>query len=237
MKIFAHRGIHDHQTKENSRAALEKIYDSKADGIEIDLRLTKDGICVLSHDTKSQSNLRISRHTFDQLSSDVSNIIPITEAMDILRDYSGIINLEIKHIFGERDQKLGQQCIKVLARDKEVLFKSLESNILISSFSRSNISSGASLLREIPRALLIARPKQFTKSIEKALLGDCEAIHLSLQQTRSKGFEDFVDQAHEAKLKVRVFTVNEESEFIRLKNAKVDGVYTDHVDRLVALNE
>jgi len=60
---------------------------------------------------------------------------------------------------------------------------------------------------------------------------------LPLRQTKSRGFDSFVDQAHRSKLKVRVFTVNDEDEFVRLKNARVDGVFTDEVEKLFALND
>lgn len=48
-RYFAHRGLHDDAVPENSlaafRAAAEKGY-----GVELDVRLTRDGVAVVSHD-------------------------------------------------------------------------------------------------------------------------------------------------------------------------------------------
>ena len=236
MEIFAHRGIHESKNEENSRQALEKIYASKADGIEMDLRLTKDGICVLSHDTKHDSRLRISRNTYEALIKD-NNLLQIDDAMDILRDYRGLINLEIKHVFGEIDQKMGLMCLEILAQKKKSLFKSLESNILISSFSRNNIAAGERLFREVPRALLVARPTRFIKVIEQALASRCSAIHLSVRQTYAQGFEEFLSKARKSHLEVRIFTVNDEDTLLWLESLGVDGIFTDKVEEMLVLKK
>ncbi len=49
MKIYAHRGASD-QYPENTMLAFTKAIEKGADGIEADVQLTKDGVCVLIHD-------------------------------------------------------------------------------------------------------------------------------------------------------------------------------------------
>lgn len=50
MLIFAHRGFHNRHIAENTLAAFQNAVDHGADGIEFDLRLSKDGIPVVVHD-------------------------------------------------------------------------------------------------------------------------------------------------------------------------------------------
>ena len=51
MKIFAHRGASGY-APENTLSAIKKAIEMKADGIEIDIQLTKDGKIVVIHDWK-----------------------------------------------------------------------------------------------------------------------------------------------------------------------------------------
>jgi len=51
MLVLAHRGLHD-DARENSLAAFEAAVAAGVDGIETDVRLTKDGVAVLFHDAK-----------------------------------------------------------------------------------------------------------------------------------------------------------------------------------------
>jgi len=46
MKIFAHRGASGY-APENTLSAIKKAIEMKADGIEIDIQLTKDGKIVV----------------------------------------------------------------------------------------------------------------------------------------------------------------------------------------------
>ncbi|WP_041139910.1 glycerophosphodiester phosphodiesterase [Beduini massiliensis] len=49
MKVYAHRGASD-QYPENTMLAFTQAIEKGADGIEADVQLSKDGICVLIHD-------------------------------------------------------------------------------------------------------------------------------------------------------------------------------------------
>lgn len=50
MLILAHRGLPGPDRPENSIPALAAAFDSGADGVEVDLRLTADGVFALRHD-------------------------------------------------------------------------------------------------------------------------------------------------------------------------------------------
>ena len=68
--VYAHRGA-SATFAEHTRAAIISALDQGADGIEVDLRLTKDGAVVLAHDATMRriagSPLRISHSTLAQL--------------------------------------------------------------------------------------------------------------------------------------------------------------------------
>ena len=55
MLLLGHRGYSD-QYSENTMLAFSKAIESGFDGIETDVHKTKDGVLVLCHDEKNQSN-------------------------------------------------------------------------------------------------------------------------------------------------------------------------------------
>ena len=50
MKIIAHRGIHDKYKPNTKEALLQALNESYIDGIELDIRITKDKKIVIIHD-------------------------------------------------------------------------------------------------------------------------------------------------------------------------------------------
>ncbi|HMS24975.1 MAG TPA: glycerophosphodiester phosphodiesterase [Acidimicrobiia bacterium] len=238
MEIIAHRGIHSGDIRENSREALVSCIGSQADGIEIDIRITADDVCVVHHDTRSLSGSRLSRMIYEELRAQDPLIIPVSEALEVLDPYKGMINLEVKHIFGERDRARGIQCVQQLSRDIQARYDhehEVISRMVVSSFSLPNMQSLVSHLPEVPRAYLVPRGISFSRMIKRALRHGCSAVHVSVPRMRVGHFEKFVLQAHDLGLQVRVFTVNTEEEFKRASLAGVDAIFTDYVERMDTL--
>ena len=51
MKVLAHRGLPAADRPENTLAAVRAAFAAGADGVEVDVRLTADGVLAVSHDT------------------------------------------------------------------------------------------------------------------------------------------------------------------------------------------
>jgi len=64
--VLAHRGLHDATRAENSIAAVRAAYQV-ADGVEVDIRQTVDGVLVLSHDPVTPEGQEIAKATYDEL--------------------------------------------------------------------------------------------------------------------------------------------------------------------------
>ena len=52
MLLFAHRGIHDPHISENTLEAFRRALELPIDGIELDVRVSRDGELVVFHDPK-----------------------------------------------------------------------------------------------------------------------------------------------------------------------------------------
>ncbi len=64
--VLAHRGLHDATRAENSIAAVRAAYEV-ADGVEVDIRETADGVLVLGHDPVTPEGQEIANATFADL--------------------------------------------------------------------------------------------------------------------------------------------------------------------------
>lgn len=111
MKIIAHRGA-SHYAPENTLAAFEKALDQKADGIELDVRLSKDGVPVVNHDATinrtSNGKGFIHLQTVDQLKKfdfgkhfsrkfRKERIATLEEVLQLVQDTDITLHIELKN--------------------------------------------------------------------------------------------------------------------------------------------
>jgi glycerophosphoryl diester phosphodiesterase len=72
----------------------------------------------------------------------------------------------------------------------------------------------------------------FESALARATTLDAYSLHMSLRSLAAAN----VARAHEAGIAVLVYTVNEHRDILRCAEARVDGVFSDHPDRVVAFN-
>lgn len=99
VKLIAHRGAHDRQHKilENTLAAFDRALSIGCWGIELDIRMTQDGIWVVHHDPDLERlwgfSDRIDQLSYVQLHQKVPQIPTI---VDVVRAYGKKLHLFIE---------------------------------------------------------------------------------------------------------------------------------------------
>jgi glycerophosphoryl diester phosphodiesterase len=97
--IIAHRGASG-ELPEGSKAAYQAAVDQKADGLECDLRLTKNHQIICYHDSNttrlSKINLEISKTNYSQLAYEV-NPYRFDQLLKLAIDNKKDLVLEFKH--------------------------------------------------------------------------------------------------------------------------------------------
>lgn len=100
---FAHRGLHDKQAPENTRAAFQRALD-RGYGFEFDVQLTKDDKLVVHHDFDGRrsfgSDVRLDQLSLEELRNKKlfgtdETIMTLDELLDLIGGRVGLI-LEIK---------------------------------------------------------------------------------------------------------------------------------------------
>ena len=95
MLLFAHRGYHA-EAPENSLAAFEAAVRLGVDGIETDVRLSRDGLPVIIHDRVTPRQRAVAGLTRREIEADVGHPVPVLA--DILDAFPDVLwNIEIKN--------------------------------------------------------------------------------------------------------------------------------------------
>jgi glycerophosphoryl diester phosphodiesterase len=109
--IIAHRGASE-QAPENTMAAFKRAMELGAGGIELDVHLSKDSHLVVTHDEQvdrtSNGKGLVRDKTLSELKSldfgswfsesfKGEKILELHEILELIRDWDGILNIEIKN--------------------------------------------------------------------------------------------------------------------------------------------
>lgn len=96
--FIAHRGLFDDNIKENTIKAFDNAFNNGYEGIEFDVRLTKDKIPVISHDSFLSRvfgvNGLLKNYTYQEL---LDNKIEIPKFEDVISRYNNkVMIIELK---------------------------------------------------------------------------------------------------------------------------------------------
>ncbi len=158
--VIAHRGDSAH-CPENTLAAFASAAAAGADGIELDVRLSADGIPVVCHDATlarfGGGTRRLSRRTFADLGRDsvgawfaarfASERIPTLAAA--LSSFPGLVCIELKAGGGlgapQRDRRLAAAVVQVVVRARAT------ARVQLLCFAPSVLAELARLAPRLPR--------------------------------------------------------------------------------------
>lgn len=232
MKVWAHRGASGY-APENTLPAFELAYRRGADGIELDVQLTKDGVPVIIHDerinrvsdgvgyVKDYTLEEIKKFNLNKNFPDYGKVaIPtLEEVYDFVKETDMVINLELKNgtIFYEGLEE------KVLRLAQE---KGLVDRMIYSSFNHYSMKKLQKLLPSAKIAFLYS--DGILDIADYAERYGAYAVHPSLKNTE---YPDMVKECHDKNIKVHVWTVNKEADFEKMRRLEVDAVITNYVER------
>lgn len=220
---------------ENTLPAFRLAAEMGADGIELDIQMTKDGQMVVIHDETlsrtSDGKGWVKDYTFDELRqmrfdkthplSEKVTIPLIDEVIDLIRPYGLFFNIELKT--GIIDYPGIERKILDLAEEKEITDR-----VIFSSFNHYSILKLKELDSHARTAFLyedgpVGMPAYAKKH-------GVDAIHPALYNLR---FEGLTEEASELGLEVNTWTVNETEHLEYCCQKGVHAVITNYPDRML----
>lgn len=227
--VIAHRGASAHRP-ENTMPAFALAVEQRADMIETDLHVTRDGAVVITHDEELAGlggRGEIADATLAEIRAlDAGGGARVPTLDEMLDAFGAAIafNLELKK--GTRAEYEGLEAQAIEA----VQTRGIAERTLFSSFYDPVLARLRAAAPEARIGLLISR-RYPVRIVERARALGAEAIHPEAPLVDAA----LVETAHEAGLAVYVFTVDAEAEMRRLLSLGVDGLFTNHPDRMRAL--
>jgi len=231
-KIFAHRGSAGTHP-ENTMIAFQEALRSGADGIELDVQMSKDGKIVVIHDERIDRTTNgigwVKDYTYRQLRQfDASykfagkyGICPIPSLEEVLswaKDTSLLLNIELKngliHYSG-----LEQKVIQMVQK------WGMERRVILSSFNHMSMALCHQIAPYIETALLYMETMQQPWHYIRVM--GASGLHPSYATVT----ESFVQEAHRHRIAVRPFTVNKETMMRKMCDYKVDAIITDYPEK------
>ena len=218
--IIGHRGA-SAIAPENTIAAFRLALEANADGVEFDVRLTKDSIPIVIHDDNLRRTGAVNKTVADLTLAELKEIdvgswftkgdfrnerVPtLFEVFELFAQTSAVLYLEMK---SESDQReaLAQTCCDALAQTR------LKDQVVVECFDLAAVELVKAIDPTIKTAALFEPTfrntplaRSATKMIDKALAvgADEIALHHRLANART------IEMAHSANLNVVVWTVDD----------------------------
>lgn len=253
VQIIAHRGA-SHDAPEHTFAAYDLAIERRADWIEQDLQMTRDGHLVVLHDdsldrtatgpAETCRGLLRERTLAELQDCDVGSWfnrehplraraefanerIPTLEA--VLVRYAGRARFYVETKNPAEAPGMEDSLLVLLRRHGLVGRGGDEGRVIVQSFS------AASLLRlhELePRLALVQLIDERPVGELAVVLDSIAKYAIGIGPSREILNEAFVNAAHERGLVVHPYTVNTEATMTFLLNLGVDGMFTDRPDLL-----
>lgn len=220
--VIAHRGA-SAAFAENTLAAFEGARAMGADGVELDVRRTRDGMGLVHHDAA----LADGRLLVDLHAADVPDQVPhLGPALDAC---AGImVNVEIKNVPIDPDFDAAQTMADLVVRTVSTAGRI--DDVVVSSFGLGAIDRVHELEPRLRTAWLVVDRGDPADLIARAAAAGHHGIHPIAPMADAA----FVERAHGAGLFVNVWTVDDPDAIRRLADLGVDGVVTNVPDVALA---
>lgn len=231
-KVWAHRGASGY-APENTLEAFQMAVDMGADGVELDVQLTKDGKLVVVHDetigrvsngqgwVKDYTLSELKQFNFNKTHVEFTNakIPTLEEVYSLLKNTDLFINVELKTgvVFYEGIEKQ----VLALARKMNV-----EDRVLYSSFNHYSVMNIKKMNPEAKTGFLYM--DGFINVPEYGKRMGVDALHPIL---RNIEYPDLLENCREYKLAVHVWTVDRGSDMRKIYEYGIDAFITNLPDK------
>ena len=222
MRILAHRGA-SRVAPENTLAAFVEAANLGADGVELDVHRSADGVPVVHHDATAPGIGVLAGHSAAEIRRVLPSAPTLAEALDACAGM--LVNVEVKNLPGDADYDPEERAAVAVV---DLLHsRGGRDDVLVSSFSLASIDRVRGLDATIPTALLtLVGFDPLDGAVVAADRGHA-AIHPDVRSIVGPVAAALADRAREFGMTVNAWTVNHASEIRRLAAAGIDGVITD----------
>lgn len=233
-KVIGHRGAKAY-APENTLESIETAASLGVKWVELDVKLTRDGVPIIFHDDELDRTTNGSGLVAHTDYEDIKQLeagswyaesfagikIPtLEEAVDILLKHDLGLNLEIKPCAG-REKETAEVALDHLSQMWDDM-----GNLLISSFQHVSLEAAMDLAPDYARGLLIGGEEMPENWKEMADYLDAATINLGSRLVTRQ----IADEVMDLELPLLVYTVNDPMQARSLQQLGVDAFFSDNPD-------
>lgn len=217
MIIIGHRGARG-LAPENTLEAIHEALKYHVDEVEIDIRITRDGIPVLGHNRAiptDKGGLIIAEHTLTELQTAKKDITTLSDALTATKGRA-LLYIEVKH--NEPVQPVADAILASAAQNKNT------GGLLLGSKSQKTLRELHRLLPDVPK--IVIEPWSGVRAHYRAKQVNTRRISMRSWWL----WRGFLKAMHKRGYRITPYTINNP-----VKAAKwqpyIYGVITDYPDR------
>jgi len=217
---IAHRGASGHE-HENSRSAFRKARQSGADGVELDVHATRDGAIVVHHDAAIAGAGRIADLTLDRVQQSLlpngetvpqlSEVLPLMRGLDVWVEVKGL------------EEYFDALLLRTLAEGPE------PDRYAVHSFDHRLVRRLGNREPGLMRGVLLC-----ARVVDPIPVLDAAGARV-LWQSAEWVDRQLVSTLHGAGRRIIAWTANDDADIGRLAALGVDGICSDHPERVAAI--
>lgn len=230
--VWAHRGASGY-APENTIFAFEKAIEMGADGIELDVQLTKDGELVVIHDetidrtsdgsgwVKDFTYAELSRYHYNKKHPECkSAAIPtLQEVYALIKPTVLTVNVELKtgRVFYPEIEE------RVLALTERM---GMGERVTYSSFNHYTVQKIKALDSSAKTGMLYSDGIIDAVTYAADIVG-AGALHTTIYNLQ---YPNYIEECRKRRMKIHVWTVNKEPEMRRACEMRADAMITNYPD-------
>lgn len=235
-RVLGHRGAR-HAHPENTLWAFDEALREGADGVELDVRMTGDGVLVVLHDPELPRDLagnptappRVSQLSASQIAQvrlpRDQRIPTLADVLAWQRDTGAWLNVELKGDVPSRAHVARTACALLRRHGGD--------RILVSSFYPQMLLECALRVPDIPTAWLVHAEQHLLRNAPAWAWTTAAGVHPQVEGLPTPRVQGLLAEG----AIVNVWTVNAPADAVRLGALGVDGLITDTPGLLVATLE
>lgn len=212
--VLGHRGA-PREAPENTLASFAAARRAGADGIELDVHLTADGVLVVHHDATLSGFGPLAEHRLAEIRTAGADLPTLPEALD---ECTGmLVNVELKDARTECADALAAVLRARRRRDR----------VVVSSFALAAIGRVRAHDPAVRTGLLVGGLADPLVALDEARQHGHAALHPFVGSLGGEQLTAVVRRARALGLGLAVWTVDDDREMARLARAGVDALITD----------
>ena len=238
MVNIAHRGASGH-APENTMEAFQKGFEMKADYIEIDVQMTKDGELVVIHDTTVDRTTNGTGKVGDLTLAEIRQLdagswfgeayagekVPTFE--EVLTEFRGkvgiLIELKAPELYPGVEEKIADALIE------KNMSSANNNKIILQSFNHESMKKSKELLPNLSHGVLLGGS---WANVTEEQLGQFAAYADYFNPSMYIVTDELVNDVHEAGMDIYPYTSRSQEQALNLFDLHVDGIITDYPEHV-----